>query len=212
MAMSTQYAFYFDSSSCSGCKACQAACKDRHGLAAGVLWRRVYEVTGGGWQRRDGAWVADVYAYNVSLACNHCERPICTEVCPAAAITKREDGIVLLDSKRCVGCRYCQWACPYGAPQYDEAAGTVSKCTFCVEQVERGLPPACVAACPMRALDFGDRAELEARYGPLQPVFPLPKNDLTDPALLLTPHKEAGRAAGENGEARVANREEVGGG
>ena len=72
MTMPKQCAFYFDSSACSGCKACQMACKDKHGLHVGLLWRRVYEVTGGGWARRGEAWLSSVFAYNVSLACNHC--------------------------------------------------------------------------------------------------------------------------------------------
>lgn len=201
------YAFYFDSSSCSGCKACQVACKDKNNLPVGILWRRVYEVTGGGWTRRGDAWLSTVFAYNVSLACNHCERPICVEVCPAGAYTKRADGIVLLDSNRCLGCQYCAWACPYGAPQYDERTGRMSKCNFCVDNLEAGQPPACVAACPLRALDFGDRAELEARYGSLDVIYPLPEAALTEPALVLTPHREAGRTASEP--AGIANREEV---
>ena len=81
-----QYAFYFDASACSGCKACQVACKDRHGLEVGLLWRRVYEVTGGDWTRSGEAWVSSVFAYNVSLACNHCLEPICAEVCPTGGI------------------------------------------------------------------------------------------------------------------------------
>ncbi|MBN1146263.1 MAG: dimethylsulfoxide reductase subunit B [Anaerolineales bacterium] len=205
--MAKQYAFYFDSSSCSGCKACQAACKDKHALPLGVLWRRVYEVSGGGWTQHGQAWVANVFAYHVSLACNHCERPICLEVCPAGAYTRREDGIVLLDSTRCIGCRYCVWACPYGAPQYDEQRGVATKCTFCVDHIDAGQPPACVAACPMRALDFGERSELEARYGKLHEVYPLPAPELTGPALVMTLHQDAARAAHEA--ARVGNWEEV---
>jgi len=200
------YAFYLDSTSCSGCKACQLACKDKHGLAVGLLWRRVYEISGGQWKRSGAAWLTDVFAYHVSLACNHCRRPICVEVCPAGAIHQRDDGIVLLDSSLCVGCRSCQWACPYGAPQYDEAAGTMTKCTFCVDLIDQGLAPACVAACPMRALDFGPREELEARYGPLEAIYPLPQNEHTDPALVLTPH----RAARQGKDPRIANGEEVG--
>ncbi len=200
-----QYAFYFDSSSCSGCKSCQVACKDKNGLRAGLLWRRVYEVTGGGWERRGEAWLSTVFSYNVSLACNHCQRPICVEVCPARAITKRQDGIVLLDSSKCVGCQYCRWACPYGAPQYDEEAGYMTKCDFCLDNLQAGLAPACVAACPLRALDFGDREELEARYGPLEELYPLPERGLTDPALVVRPHQEAGRAGGDSAEVHLEN-------
>ncbi|MCG6956907.1 MAG: dimethylsulfoxide reductase subunit B, partial [Gemmatimonadetes bacterium] len=181
-------AFWFDASACSGCKACQVSCKDKHGLPLGVRWRRVYEVAGGGWTRRDGAWLNDVVAYNLSVACNHCERPICVEVCPAGAITRRDDGVVLLDSERCVGCRYCEWACPYGAPQYDAAGGRMTKCTFCVDEVDQGGTPTCVTACTLRAMDFGTLEELEARHGPGAGMHPLPHPGLTRPALAVTPH------------------------
>jgi anaerobic dimethyl sulfoxide reductase subunit B (iron-sulfur subunit) len=184
------------------------ACKDRHGLRVGLLWRRVYEVAGGEWTRTGEAWTSSVFAYNMSLACNHCEDPICVEICPTRALTKRDDGVVLLDSERCVGCRYCSWACPYGAPQYDDQAGHMTKCSFCVEDLDAGRPPVCVAACPLRALDFGDRAELEEKYGAVGKVFPLPETHLTDPSLVVTPHKEAGRASDKSAE--VANWEEVG--
>jgi anaerobic dimethyl sulfoxide reductase subunit B len=202
-----RYAFYFDASACSGCKACQVACKDRHDLPLGVRWRRVYEVVGGGWTRRDDAWLNDVFAYNISVACNHCDRAICMEVCPAGAITQRPDGLVILDPARCMGCRYCEWACPYGAPQYDATAGRMTKCDFCVDDLDRGRQPACVAACPLRVLEIGDRAELEARHGPLPATHPLPDPALTRPALAMTPHHQAA-PSGASG-TRVANREEV---
>lgn len=203
-----RYAFYFDSAACTGCKTCQAACKDKNDLPVGVLWRRVYEVTGGGWTRRGDAWATDVFAYQVSLACNHCEQPICAEVCPASAYDVRADGLVLLNPERCLGCKYCSWACPYGAPQYNERAGHMTKCDFCADLVEAGKPPACVAACPMRVLDFGDRAELEARHGSAATIFPLPPPALTGPSLVITPHRDASRAASEP--AAIGNREEVG--
>ena len=198
-----QPAFYFDASACSGCKACQVACKDKHDLPLGVRWRRVYEVTGGGWEQRGDAWVSSVFAYNVSMACNHCRSAICMEVCPTRAIVRRDDGIVLIDADRCMGCRYCEWACPYGAPQYDAAAGVMTKCTFCADEVDAGRPPACVAACPLRVLDFGELEDLEARYGPGAVPAPLPDAALTGPGLVVTPH-----AAGDDAP-RVANREEV---
>ena len=206
--MTKQYAFYFDSSACSGCKACQVACKDKHNLEVGRLWRRVYEVSGGDWQRRGQAWTTSVFAYNLSLACNHCEKPICLEVCPTTAIYKRPDGIVLIDEGKCIGCRYCSWACPYGAMQYDLKKGKMTKCTFCVDELDAGHSPACVVACPLRALEFGELADLEARYGSLKGVYPMPLSELTQPSLVITPHPNARGALARQG--RIANREEVG--
>ena len=203
--MKGPFAVRFDASSCSGCKACQAACKDRNGLRAGLLWRRVYEVSGGGWKKAGSAWAQDVFALNLSVSCNHCEKPICAEACPTGAMRRRGDGVVLLDSGKCMGCRYCEWACPYGAPRYDEERGVMTKCDLCLERLEEGLAPSCVSACPMRALDFGTREEMEARWGPAE-GFPLPDPRLTEPALRLTPHASAARSAAEGA---VANREEV---
>jgi anaerobic dimethyl sulfoxide reductase subunit B (iron-sulfur subunit) len=205
--MNRQFAFYFDSSACSGCKACQAACKDKNDLPVGLLWRRVYEVSGGGWTRDGDAWISDIFAYNLSVSCNHCARPICVEVCPARAITKRADGIVLIDQDKCLGCQYCSWACPYGAPQYDAQHGRMTKCDFCADYIDVGLPPACVAACPLRALDFGPMDDLTAKYGSAHSVYPLPETNLTEPAWMIKPHKDATRASSES--ARIGNREEV---
>jgi anaerobic dimethyl sulfoxide reductase subunit B (iron-sulfur subunit) len=202
-----QLAFYFDSRACSGCKACQVACKDWNGLEIGLLWRRVYEITGGGWEEAGPAWKSTVFSYYLSIACNHCERPICAEVCPTRAIFQRADGIVLLDQNRCIGCQYCSWACPYGAPQYDRAIGRMTKCNFCVERIDAGLAPACVAACPLRVLDFGERSELEQKYGITPAIFPLPDFSLTAPALVITPHADAYRTRQEP--ASVANRQEI---
>jgi anaerobic dimethyl sulfoxide reductase subunit B len=190
----TQYAFYFDSSACSGCKACQAACKDKNNLPVGLLWRRVYEVTGGGWQQSGAAWQNDVFAYNLSVSCNHCEQPICVEVCPTQAMQQRADGIVLVDQMKCVGCQYCSWACPYDAPQFDSARGYITKCNFCADNLAAGLAPACVAACPMRVLDFGEMSELAAQHDQPPSVRPLPVETLTQPSLIVTPHQAAQRA------------------
>jgi len=205
--MNQQLAFYFDSSACSGCKACQAACKDKNGLPVGMLWRRVYEVSGGGWTRIGDAWTSDVFAYNISLSCNHCAQPICVEVCPARAITKRADGIVLIDQDKCLGCQYCSWACPYGAPQYDAQRGRMTKCDFCADYIDAGLPPACVAACPLRALDFGRMDDLAAKYGLTRSVYPLPETNQSEPSCVIKPHQAAARASSES--ARIGNREEV---
>ncbi|MFP4469034.1 MAG: DMSO/selenate family reductase complex B subunit [Bacteroidales bacterium] len=189
--MSQQLAFYFDADACSGCKTCQIACKDKNDLPLGVLWRRVYEVTGGDWQRKGAAWAHNLYAYNVSLACNHCKEPVCLKSCPAKAIVKRSDGIVLIDETKCMGCRYCEWVCPYGSPQFNTEKGVMTKCNLCVDYVEKGRNPSCVDSCPMRAMDFGNYDDLVEKYGDKDDIYPLPNRHHTDPSILLHPHRSA---------------------
>jgi anaerobic dimethyl sulfoxide reductase subunit B (iron-sulfur subunit) len=190
--MTSQLAFTFDAKFCSGCKACQAACKDKNDLPVGVLWRRVIEVSGGAWQKNGDAWTNTVFAYNLSMSCNHCVHPKCAGVCPTDAYDVRPDGIVVLDSSKCMGCGYCAWACPYGAPQYNHAAGHMTKCDFCFDQLDQGLPPACVAACPMRVLDYG---EVENAGGMAlwnvpaeEHPFPMPEFSHTQPHLAIQSH------------------------
>ena len=141
------------------------ACKDKNDLGPGILWRKVYEIVEGAWRNEGGLWLPGVNAYNISLACNHCEDPACLKACPTRAISRRADGIVLLDGRKCVGCRYCEWSCPYGAPRYDARRGVMTKCDFCADLVGAGGRPACVTACPMRALDFGPLEDLRTKYG-----------------------------------------------
>jgi len=109
----------------------------------------------------------------VLLLCNHCDNPPCVSVCPTKATWKREDGIVMMDYHRCIGCRYCMAACPYGSRSFNwrdprpfinevdldfptRTKGVVEKCNFCQERLDQGLLPACVTACQERALVFGD--------------------------------------------------------
>jgi anaerobic dimethyl sulfoxide reductase subunit B len=204
--MVRQLGFYVDVGACTGCKACQLACKDKNDLERGRLFRRVIDVEGGDWLRRGDAWLPTVFAYSVSTSCMHCEKPACREACPTGAMTKGEDGVVFIDAGRCIGCRYCEWACPYGAPRYHEAAGRMTECDFCRDLLERQLPPECVEACPMRAIDFGDIGELRARYGSLDAAYPLPDGAITRPALVLTPHRQM---AGAGIAASIGNREEL---
>ena len=207
--MTNQLGFYFDANRCTGCKACQIACKDKSDLPVGVTWRRVAEFTGGSWvHNTDESYDHTVFAYYTSVACNHCDNPICVHVCPTQALWKRdEDGIVQVDASKCIGCRYCEWACPYGAPQFDEEIGVMTKCNFCVDYIDAGEPPACVAACPSRALEFGDIEELRAQHGELAEVAPLPEASITEPNLVIDPHHSA-RAVGST-QGKLANPEEV---
>lgn len=111
----TQLGFFVDVSKCSGCKTCAVACKDAHNLPVGMNFRKVHEYAGGNWkQAADGSWTQDVFGYYVSLGCNHCSDPACVKVCPTKAHHKRaEDGLVVIDATKCIGCGLCAQACPY---------------------------------------------------------------------------------------------------
>jgi len=100
---------------------------------------------------------ADVLrTFFVPKLCNHCAHPPCVQVCPVGATFSTEDGVVLIDSNRCIGCRYCIQACPYGARYLDPRTKTADKCSFCYHRVRKGLLPACVEVCPTQARIFGD--------------------------------------------------------
>jgi anaerobic dimethyl sulfoxide reductase subunit B (iron-sulfur subunit) len=191
----TRLGFYFDASACVGCKTCQVACKDKNSLPLGVRWRRVYEYGGGGWipdPANPSMLIANnVFGYTLSVACNHCENAACVQVCPTGAMSQRADGVVLIDADKCIGCRYCEWACPYGAPQFDEAAGVMTKCNFCQDLLAQGQNPVCVEACPLRALEFGELADLRAKHGVVNAIEPLASAEYTQPALVVTPHRHA---------------------
>ncbi len=150
--------FYFDMTRCVGCRACQVACKDKNNLDLGTILRnaKTYEV----------GTFPKVKTFSYAATCNHCENPACVAVCPVGAMYKAEDGTVQHDEALCIGCQACVNACPYGVPQYVEAKQKSTKCDSCAYLRAKGMKPACVDACPSRALDFGDIDELKAKYGP----------------------------------------------
>lgn len=196
-----QYGFYIDSTKCTGCKTCQVSCKDEKDLALGPKFRRVYEYAGGSWLKQGQAWQQTVFHYYLSIACNHCDEPTCVAGCPTGAMHKRkEDGLVVVDQTLCVGCRYCELRCPYGAPQYDEKRHVMSKCDGCYERVGQGLNPVCVDSCPQRALEFDDITVLRAKYGNENAIAPLPDPTFTHPNLVVKPHVDAKPSGDKQGQ------------
>lgn len=136
--------FIFDNARCFGCNGCVAACANSNDTPEGMLWRTLLKLP-----PHDGAHDT-VY---LSVACNHCHDAPCVSSCPANALEKRAgDGVVIHHEDRCIGCRYCQMACPYDAIKWDAARGVVSKCHFCHERLDKGMEPACVETCFAGAL------------------------------------------------------------
>jgi anaerobic dimethyl sulfoxide reductase subunit B (iron-sulfur subunit) len=180
-----QYAFYFDQSRCYGCQACSVACKDWNGIEPGPeKWMTVYE-----WEQ--GTY-PDLRVHDLAFSCGHCQNPVCIKACPNGAIFKEDKyGAVLVDDEKCTGNRQCIIACPYGAPKFaSDAPGTkMSKCTMCIDRLEKGEKPICVVSCPLRAFDFGPLEEMEAKYGSLRQLEGMPAPD-TKPAFIVKPHDE----------------------
>lgn len=154
--MSERLMICCDEDRCIKCYACQVACKQWHGFKAGGVSRRnVVEHVAGKFPN-----VARTFS---SISCHHCVEPACARVCPAGAISKRaEDGIVVVDDDKCIGCRYCFFACPFGIPSYDDNG--MNKCDMCLSLGvgDDGRPdPHCVATCPTRALYYGTESEVK---------------------------------------------------
>ena len=170
-----QHGFYFNADNCIACHACEAACAEKNDTPAHLAFRSVGYLEGGSYPA--------VKRLNISMACNHCDNPVCLKGCPTRAYTKfAEYGAVLQDPDICFGCGYCTWVCPYNAPQLDPEAGHVSKCNMCVDRLEVGLKPACASACLGGALDFGVIETLPEGREQLETTIPgFPDTSITHP-------------------------------
>lgn len=150
-----QYGFFVDGTRCIKCFACEVACQQWHQMRAGTFMRRTV------FDKVEGRF-PNVTREFTSLSCMHCEDPACVSVCPVGAISKREeDGLVVGDAERCIGCRSCALACPFDVPKYRDDK-TMDKCDGCLS-LGRAIDeePRCVITCPTRALKFGSLSEME---------------------------------------------------
>jgi len=164
-----------------GCRDCITACNQAHNIPVisdprhevKWIWKEPYENT---FPDQQHEFVADeLHGKPFLVLCNHCEKPSCVRVCPTGATFRRDDGIVIMDFHRCIGCRYCMAACPYGSRSFNffdprkyldpadmdpdfptRMKGVVEKCNFCADRLAVGLRPACVEACKDTCLVFGD--------------------------------------------------------
>ena len=162
------WGFAVDTTLCIGCCACMRACRSENDVPRGNYrtWVERYrtdpddevsvDVATDGEHVFGEASGAVVKAFFVPKLCNHCEKPVCNQVCPVGAAYRTEDGVVLVDQKHCIGCGYCVQACPYGSRFINPRTHLADKCTFCYHRITRGRPPACVLACPKEARLFGD--------------------------------------------------------
>jgi len=170
-----------DMDSCVGCHGCATACKqwNTSGTIGPLSDKDPYG------RDPNGSWLNRIRSYEVDdspnsktvhmpMSCMHCDDAACVTVCPTGASYKRlEDGIVLVDQDKCMGCNLCAWACPYGAREMDPVEKVMKKCTLCVDRIyNENLPeidrePACVRTCPSSARHFGDFADPESNVSKL---------------------------------------------
>ena len=150
--------FLFDINKCVGCHACLVACVIENKTLPETQWRQISSFNPMGFP--------DIPLLHFSLACNHCDNPPCLKNCPALAYSKDiSTGIVHHIATKCIGCKYCTWACPYDAPKFNKRTRIIEKCTFCKHRFEDELKPACANHCPTGALDFIDKTEVFDNQG-----------------------------------------------
>ncbi len=153
-----QHSIYYDPELCWGCQTCEIACKQENRTPDGVKLIHINE-------ERPMMHKGKMQLIFTSQRCRHCEEPECMEACPSDVITKREDGIVVLDGEICDGCKKCNEACPYDSIDFDEFNGVSNKCNMCHHRIDMGLIPACADnVCLAHCIHFGDKKDIDAKF------------------------------------------------
>ena len=172
----SQKIFVIDIARCSGCYNCQLACKDEHCGNDWTPYAAPQPLTGQFWCRvteHVQGTIPKVKIHYISQMCAHCEKPECMAACGLGAITRRDDGFVLIDPAKCAGCGACVSACPYEAIYFNDRLGIAQKCTGCTHLLDNGAKqPRCAEACPTDALIFGEEEELKAQLAGAEPLIP----------------------------------------
>jgi formate dehydrogenase iron-sulfur subunit len=160
-----QASMLYDATKCVGCRACQVACKSRSTLPPVTdperIWEKPLDLSADTWTLIK-LYEGEEGTSFVKANCMHCVDPACASVCPVAALEKTDAGPVVYHAERCIGCRYCMAACPFGIPkaQWYSNAPKIQKCDFCADRLAGGERPACADACPTGAINFGSRQEM----------------------------------------------------
>lgn len=207
-----RWGMVIDLDRCIGCWTCAVACKEENNEPMGVWWNRILTIGGDEMDAPEGEYPNLRLSY-LPVNCFHCDNPPCVQVCPVGATYKREDGIVMMNYDKCIGCRYCMVACPYNlrlfnweSPQQIPAnekgfhvgasqkpprsTGVVEKCDFCYHRVDQDLQPFCIEVCPARARFFGDLNDPNSDVSQLirsKPVMRIREDLGTEPAVYYIP-------------------------
>lgn len=157
MENTAKFGFLMDATRCIDCRACMVACSVENNVPMEHtrIWIKDTGVTG---------QFPDLKRYTIPHHCMHCLDPSCVSACTVGALQKNEDGVIVYDNERCIGCRYCMYACPFEIPnfEWEKRMALIIKCDFCMSRLEAGGQPACSATCPTQAIQFGSREEMLA--------------------------------------------------